>query len=63
MNPFGFLVILMVLFAVVFLITNILYPIINKDVEFFWWFKTDWFERSENLRKEQKERKKKSRKK
>lgn len=46
MNPFGFLVSLIVFIIVVFLVTNVLYPVVNKNVEFFWFFKTDWFERN-----------------
>ena len=48
MNPFAFLVIICLLTVLLFLITNILYPFLNKDVEYFWFFKKDWFERNEN---------------
>ena len=56
MNPIVFLVVICVLISVIFLITNVLYPFLNKDVEYFWFLKKDWFERSKNT--EEKEEKK-----
>lgn len=58
MNPVAFLVGLTVLIVVIFLITNVLYPFFNKDVEFFWFLKEDWFERSKNAKKRRKKKKK-----
>lgn len=63
MNPFSFLVVFLVLIALAFLITNVLYPFFNKDVEFFWFLKEDWFERSKDLKKRRQKDKKKSAKK
>lgn len=63
MNPVALLIGLIALTFIIFLITNILYPVINKDVEFFWFFKTDWFERnSEIKKKEERKRKRKEKK-
>ena len=58
MNPVAFLVGLTVLIVVIFLITNVLYPFFNKDVEFFRFLKEDWFERSKNAKKRRKKKKK-----
>ena len=46
MNPFVFLSSLTMFLMLIFLITNILYPVINRNVEYFWVFKTDWFTRN-----------------
>lgn len=63
MNPVVFLVGLTVLIIVIFLITNVLYPFLNKDVEYFWFLKTDWFERADEIKKkEEKKRKRKEKK-
>jgi len=58
MNPFAFLVGLIVLIIIIFLITNVLYPFLNKDVEYFWFFKTDWFERNRDIKEKEEEEKK-----
>lgn len=60
MNPFAFLIIFLVFILVLFLITNVLYPFLNKDVEFFWFLKKDWLERSKDLKKRRQKDKKKS---
>ena len=53
MNPFAFLVGLIVLTILIFLITNVLYPFLNKDVEYFWFLKKDWFERSKDIKEKE----------
>jgi len=63
MNPVVFLVGLTVLIVVIFLITNVLYPFLNKDVEYFWFFKTDWFERADEIKKKEKKKRKREEKK
>ena len=64
MHPIMLLVGLATLILVIFLITNVLYPALNKEVEYFWFFKKDWFERaSEIKKKEEKKRKRQEKKK
>lgn len=46
MNPFVFLSGLTMFLILIFLITNVLYPVINRDVEYFWVLKTDWLKRN-----------------
>ena len=63
MNPVAFLVALIALIVVIFLITNVLYPFLNKDVEYFWFLKEDWFKRTKDIKKEEEKKKKREEKK
>lgn len=63
MNPFAFLVVICLFAVLLFLITNVLYPFLNKDVEYFWFFKEDWFERTSEIKKKEERKKKRKEKK
>ena len=63
MNPVALLIGLITLTFIIFLITNVLYPAINKDVEYFWFLKTDWFERANEIKKKEEKKRKREEKK